>query len=72
MGDDDEHVLATVAVDRVGMSAAEEHLVLDGDRVQVARAHADEGIARGGLGPLDDLEVDRTAVAPGLLGPPEA
>ncbi len=43
---DDEDVLPPGAVGRVGLRAAEQHAVEDAHRVQLARARAEERVAR--------------------------
>ena len=62
---DDERVLAARRVVAVGVAAAEEHLVLDRDPVQLARAHADERERP----VLERFLLDLEAVVPALRTP---
>ena len=63
---DDEGALAPRPVVRIDVGSAEEHPILDGDRVEFAGAHAEEGEALAGIGLRHDADALRI-----VLGAPE-
>ena len=65
---DDERALAPRLVVRIDVRALQEHAVLDGDGVQLAGAHAEEGVALAPA-PASAVTVDAVGL---LLGAPQA
>ena len=64
---DDEIILASRAILRVGIIAVQQNPVLDGDRVNFARTHAKKGEFRDWLFRIDNREIRRRRAAPAIV-----